>query len=631
MKQNKEKFFFIALLLMISETFLIFTLQIIYNMNHIAQLNATNQYTASNINSIKNMLQIAAVILVGLSLLIINSNYSVFLQRRKSELEILYNLGFSKKKIVHLLLSEVFILEIITLVIASIIGSVSGFLFIRKYVGSFYVWSSPIICVEIIGGTTLVMYFLIKHTLKTITISKNDIVNEDNGYTADEIRKKIQTFVVCGVLALLCLSDTVPIFENIFDNYGLVIRSGIYWTCILIGLDGFIYLLFKGLEKVSKVRKITCLYIATSQNLFKIKKVNSIISSLFMSVVLLVGLLGFYSSIKASVKVNVDNSFHYDYMVKVDAKDAVKVSNWKAVLDKNQKTDQQYSLVLIDNLMMEGKKFIIIGVDKSFSQICNLNNLIEDGNVLGANRIDAGLNVIIPIKKARDNGWKTDDILNAKIGNSEELQVGIEAVYKAVDLNAIYTSRQELSRLKYVETDFCNAIYFQNYTKLDIEAIMSKLRIDRYDIESIGDLTLKGMNQAVNGTEIIEAYVYVFLFYTTSLIINLFIISHQERIQDYSTLLICGVKKKTLVNSMFLESTLIFLIGSVLGWICGESFIDGALILMKQDIVIDTIKVVPYSRISMIVCICFVILNVSILLLSNMIISKTDLKVDYKD
>lgn len=616
-KRNKDKFVFLFIVITLCETFVAFSLQVINNINYVIRYSNADKVLATDMSNTKYMLEMAAVIFIGLSLTVVYSNYSVFLQRRQSELKILYNLGYSKSRIKGMLLLEVIVLELVGLFFAGTIGSVGAGYFVKHYAELSYSNYGLRCCLIILLGSIVIAYLIIQKALGTIVISWSDSVKHHDWYTKKDISNKRTSFIICGIIVVICLIDFNQMFEKMFDSNGFLVKSIVFWTCILVGLDGAVFFILQIINTIAKKKKIMSLYVAVEQNLFKMKKVMNIITCLFIAVVLQVGLLGFYSSIRASVEKKVNESYHYDYLVKLKDRGTYKLADLETMLKRDKGEEQNYSVALTKELFLNGKRFIVIGVDESYCMICDLQKLILQPGAEDASK--DSLPVVLPQKKVRDHGWKIGDSLEIKRDDMKSSAV-ITNSYAASDLNMAFTNREQLSTLEYAKADEWNTIYFQNYDLKEIRNIMSSCGESEYTIDNKQKLVDKSVSQSVNGTEIFEAYIYLFLFYSVSLIINLFIISNQERVQDYRKLILCGVKRRTILNSMLIEGITVYVVGVMLGWLCGDSFIDGALILMKKDIIIDTIKVVPYRTIGGVILLSFLLLIISILVLSKVTI-----------
>ena len=100
------------------------------------------------------------------------------------------------------------------------------------------------------------------------------------------------------------------------------------------------------------------------------------------------------------------------------------------------------------------------------------------------------------------------------------------------------------------------------------------------------------------------------MFFVTSLVINLFVLSYGDRKRQYEEMSILGVKKTTLLKSVLVESGLIYVIGVLVGFVIAIPCIKIALEMVKEALVFETVMAIPYGLFLGIVGICFVIILV---------------------
>lgn len=626
-KRNKVKFLIYFILLFVSTTFLVFTFEIICNLNYVKDTTTTlTKAHTSDMREVSTLLQVAAAILIGFCYLLVNNTYSVVIQGREQEFNMLYNIGLDKSGIRRMLYMEITISVLVTILFSSIIGTAGSYIFLKQ----FQLFTGVKVYVEIYLaiaiGALAMMFHIVNLNLKKISIGKNaDRKRMFHHFTYKQIRKKTVSMVICIFIVIYCLYDPNKIFDYYFGEFGFAFRSSLYWICILIAIDGIIYYVFRILEIVSKKMKVLSLYLAVEQNIYRCKRIISIISSLIISVVLLVGLQGFYNSIRKSVVNVVDETVKYNYLVTYENVPKIDEDALRLKLDKTISEDREYSIALTVKFIINDEKIYITGIERNYldMQILYLYKERDISDIFNSKNI---LKVIFPNKMANDKRWKVNDRLDLHYSEGEEktMPITIAELYKPIDLRQAFTDRKLLSKKIYNDEGKYNSIYFMNYSEEDILNIMNELDNGKYYLSDITDIENKSKKQAVNGTELIEAYIYIFLFFTASLIVNIFILSFHDRKNEYRKLMIAGFSKRILLGSMILESVIIFIFGTGVGWICGESFVDGALIIMSKELVFETVKYMPYMRLIQVISLCFAGLMACIIYVGLKIINNKD-------
>jgi ABC-type antimicrobial peptide transport system permease subunit len=211
-------------------------------------------------------------------------------------------------------------------------------------------------------------------------------------------------------------------------------------------------------------------------------------------------------------------------------------------------------------------------------------------------------------KAAANQEWTIGNIVADYNYNEIPFAFEIGVLYKPINLNQAFTSKKVLSKRLYGTEDKYNAIYLSGYTKEEIDQIMNYFKNDVYSIYDMEAYTQECIDQAINGTEMIEIILYVSMLFVTSLVINLFILSYSDRKKQYSELMILGIKKFDLLKSMLIESGMVYLIGTGIGYIVAIPFIKGALCIVKEALIFDTIIHIPYRLISGIIVGCFLVI-----------------------
>ena len=97
-KKNSSKFLFIILIFFVTMLLLTFSLGVIYTINYRIENELADYLLKKDFKNMKLFLQLGTGVLVGFSLFIIYNTYSIVIQGRKKEFQLLYKLGMKYKK-----------------------------------------------------------------------------------------------------------------------------------------------------------------------------------------------------------------------------------------------------------------------------------------------------------------------------------------------------------------------------------------------------------------------------------------------------------------------------------------------------------------------------------------------------
>lgn len=133
LKKNSSKFLFIILIFFVTMLLLTFSLGVIYTINYRIENELADYLLKKDFKNMKLFLQLGTGVLVGFSLFIIYNTYSIVIQGRKKEFQLLYKLGMKYKKIQQILSIESFLLSSVTAVIGLFTGIVFSRVFLSNY------------------------------------------------------------------------------------------------------------------------------------------------------------------------------------------------------------------------------------------------------------------------------------------------------------------------------------------------------------------------------------------------------------------------------------------------------------------------------------------------------------------
>jgi hypothetical protein len=578
-------------------------------------------------NDIKNMLGILYTflfILIGFSCSMFKIIYTVLNQSRLNEFYILNTLGITKGRIKKIVFLEVINITLIAIVLSTILGTVASQAFMQHYNfdNSLISFSSIL---TIIIGTFVLMIIIINSTINKIF--SGDIKKKFYLSKAGEYFR-----IIMGVLgistALLCIFN----FSNyIFEKFNFTITNEnatmlndvIFWLGVVMSIDFIILMLIKLLKKVAEHLKINSLFIASQQLLFNFKKIKGVIVSFTISIFMIVGMLGFYDSVTSSVEKYIDKTVSYDYLLVLNEESKISEANLKDYIKTNiQHGEFETSLNMIVK-DASNKEFILTGIDESFNRFEPI--LLENKNVKSIfNKDENNLKVFISEKAFRDKILKPQEKINVSIVDSK-LELEIEDLHKNINTSEIYISKELLSSIIYGEGNHYNVIYFKGYPLSAVNKVIDFLNVKNYELNDINNMKDTMKKRVINGTEVIEVFLYIIVFFTISLIINLFILSLNSRAKEYSVFNILGISNLKIISAMIIEVLIIFFSGSVLGWNFGFEFVKGSAYYMKSSFVFPLLPSLPVGELSILLVICFCLLMASITLIGNFSIRNKEL------
>ena len=268
-------------------------------------------------------------------------------------------------------------------------------------------------------------------------------------------------------------------------------------------------------------------------------------------------------------------------------------------LNEKEYSEGRYSVALTKVLknVNEDKEFALTltGIEESYYTMQKF--YVTEGSDINTIYDRSSLKVMYSSKDALEKGYSVGDYVNDFSFDEKEVPFTISATYDPINLKQAFTSRESLSLWMYGETDKYNALYLDGYSEVELKEIMSMFEGRAYDIYNMREFAQTCIDQAVNGTEMIDLLIYVSLIFVCSLVINLFILSFSDRKKQYQQLRILGEKQKTLLSSILLESLMVAVIGIIMGVVIAIPAIEAMLILLQEELIFETILFLPANTI----------------------------------
>lgn len=600
-RHNIRKCAIMLFMLSACSTLALFTLDIIQNL--ITEINYSwrDDVSKEDLKTMIFLLECGVGVIIGFCYLIVNNTYSVILRGREKEFNLLNNMGFYRNRIKLLLIGEGVVLGTFSVVVGILCSKLLSVIFMKR----FNLYEVQNLSISIYGivfvGIILALLYIISKNLKAVAIGLNDVKAIQNTFVGKTKVVKITSFCIIGTV----LATGVLFWEQFFssDNAGnnlIIIQTAVFAVAIFMALDGWLYWLLILLKKISLSLSNIPLYLASEQCIYNFSKVKSIMNSIIMAVMLLVGFLGMFDSIKGTTGKYVNESVNYDYMVICDTLPDMSIENIKDDLDARSNNEKYYALALtIKTLDKNEKVQIFTGIDEDYYDVQRF--YIDKNSDINQIYIEDELNVLYSSKMANEKDLKVGDIVKEYVYEGKILKFRIGALYDPINLKQGFTSRQTLSKVLYGAEDKYNTLYFEGFSSNEVDEILDRNGFKDFTKYDMSTVRKQAIDQSLNGTEMIEVLLYSSMFFVASLVVNMFILSFTDRIRQYTELTLLGTDKKTLIGSMLIESIIIFIGGSIIGYLLGVPFIKGALAFIETELIFETVVFIPYVKLLFIV------------------------------
>ncbi len=622
--KNKIKIMLTCLMLIVSTALVNFTVQVLFNYMDVLNDITVNATYKKDIESLVTLLRIAIVILIGFAYTIVINTYSIIFYGRSEEFNLLYNLGMDKKRIKRMLYLEVSIVGGISIIIGETISTIFAEVFMKKYDFDFneIYWNASLL---VFIFTILFLIYIVNIIMRKIDIG----INEKNAKKIYSIGKKEifrkKIILIVGIVLILFRFISV----NVDTIYYSIIKDILFYIGVICILDGAMILIFSIINCLAKYFKVNFLYIGINENIYNFKRVKTLILSLIISVNLVLGMIGFFDSVKNSVVNFIDNNIFYSSIcIMNDFPNKSELELQKFIKD-NFNDKKVVSTLSISVKDKNNRNAILVGIDKEYYDIENVS-FLKSGDKEKIFESGSEINCIFSAVKAEQNNLSLGDSVKYKLDDLE-LNVNIVEEYRPLNISQAFVSKDILSEKLFNTKGMYNSLYFVDYSEDEIEQVMNYLDVKDYEINDINNLKEDYKKQAVSGTEMIETLLYISLFFTVILIINMFLLSFQERVKQYSLLRIIGVKKTTILYSIIMESSIIFVLGAYIGWKIGIEFIKAALGYMITNSSIHADVWIDVPKMISILSIAFLIIIISVIIIGVRSLNRDCLKEVYRE
>ncbi|MCI0138439.1 FtsX-like permease family protein [Enterococcus faecalis] len=620
-KKNSSKFLFIILISFVTMLLLTFSLGVIYTLNYRIENELADYLLKKDFKNMKLFLQLGTGVLVGFSLFIIYNTYSIVIQGRKKEFQLLYKLGMKYKKIQQVLSIESFLISSVTAVMGLFTGIVFSRIFLSNYQDMKVEHIPSYIYLIVIASAILFFMWCGSKNLKSMNIEVESKQKEASTIKSQPTSKEKFLSRIKLTLGIILL------IVSIVSGYSTMTIILLFTGLILI-FDPLIAGTLVSLRFLSLRFNRLSLFVAVEENCWNIKRISSLISTLAFSVMLLVGMLTFFHSVKEAVVQKVDETYRFEHILVMNELSEVKEEKVKAYL-QNLYPHAAFEIALSMEIEKENNEntLILTGVSSNFKNIQVLE-MEKEFNIKDFDLNNDILNVLFPSQLAEKSKIKRNQVIDYSFDKDKSIKISPKDFYQPLDLQQVFTSKSALTEYLFGKgvKGIYNTIYLNRLSDEEIKEFTKYLSVKNYDLMNIGDLKEKYKNQAIKQTEMIEAFIYALIFFSGAIILNMFILSISSRQRIYKGLLIIGMKRKALLISMLIEMSIIYILGVVLGWLFGIIFAEGGIKMMEEVIVFKPAINIPYLQVCSVLVVIYLILVLGIILISRVILKEKNSK-----
>ncbi|NRC81146.1 FtsX-like permease family protein, partial [Enterococcus faecalis] len=552
---------------------------------------------------------------------IIYNTYSIVIQGRKKEFQLLYKLGMKYKKIQQVLSIESFLISSVTAVMGLFTGIVFSRIFLSNYQDMKVEHIPSYIYLIVIASAILFFMWCGSKNLKSMNIEVESKQKEASTIKSQPTSKEKFLSRIKLTLGIILL------IVSIVSGYSTMTIILLFTGLILI-FDPLIAGTLVSLRFLSLRFNRLSLFVAVEENCWNIKRISSLISTLAFSVMLLVGMLTFFHSVKEAVVQKVDETYRFEHILVMNELSEVKEEKVKAYL-QNLYPHAAFEIALSMEIEKENNEntLILTGVSSKFKNIQVLE-MEKEFNIKDFDLNNDSLNVLFPSQLAEKSKIKRNQVIDYSFDKDKSIKISPKDFYQPLDLQQVFTSKSALTEYLFGKgvKGIYNTIYLNRLSDEEIKEFTKYLSVKNYDLMNIGDLKEKYKNQAIKQTEMIEAFIYALIFFSGAIILNMFILSISSRQRIYKGLLIIGMKRKALLISMLIEMSIIYILGVVLGWLFGIIFAEGGIKMMEEVIVFKPAINIPYLQVCSVLVVIYLILVLGIILISRVILKEKNSK-----
>lgn len=344
-------------------------------------------------------------------------------------------------------------------------------------------------------------------------------------------------------------------------------EDGIKAVTLLIGIGILIRPMLLGIIEILKFifekLGLTFLSISLKQVQYNLKKIKSLIVNFGISIALIIMIFTMYNSLTKSGITYSNENMKYTSLIELDNIQP------KETFKKNEN--------IFNSLSLKGdyKKeddILIRGINKDYSGFetldfasgVGLDSLYSDGDEI---------NCVIPELMRITYNLKLNDTFEMKVLDKKVKFKVVSTIY-TYNYKEIFADDNKLSEKLLGKSNLINTIYVKDNDK-NIYYEMKNNKISFTSIEK-GTLIDEYKNGILNGTEMVETFLYVYLAVSVFLIINMLLMSLEEKRRYNYVFEKLGLRKFKIVTMNITETIFIAVVGMAFGIILG-ALLNGGL------------------------------------------------------
>lgn len=536
LKFNKKKYVILSLLSMVGFSFIYFILQVL------------GYFMEKEVKSGDNSFIILMVAFIFIFILCVYMSISIviyiFYKMRKNEIYILKTLGTSKKKIKKIYIQELAILSLIISIFSFCVGLVLTNIF-------FYYYEVDIS----INLLMLLLFFIISNSI-FIFIGSRQLKTVYKEITGKAMKKKKKSnYIAQAIIGMVFIISASFTGYNEITAITLLIGIGIITNPVIFFIIKMLTLLFELL-------KIPYLSVSLKQVTFNFKKIAILTKNIGISIALIIMMFTLYNSLTNSgIQYSLEN-MKFDSLIQSEY----------PVLDSIIDNDEVFNgLSFKGEIIKSNKEIIVAGINEEYLKYETLD--FKMGSLLDLKSDSNEIPCIIPELLAINNGLTIGDIVEIRIlGKKVQLKI-VGSIY-TYNLSEIYVSKDVISK-SILNTSGISNVFYVKGDEGKVTDELSKNSGSNFNIISRETLINEYEDGILNGTEMVETFLYVYLVISIFLIINMFLMSLEEKSRYNGCFKTLGLRKYKIILMNIIEGVITIILGSLIGVFIGGILISG--------------------------------------------------------
>ncbi|ASA20197.1 ABC transporter permease [Paenibacillus donghaensis] len=495
------------------------------------------------------VLMIGFVVIFTLSVsMVISTVFYMFYTMRKPEMKVLRTLGASRATLNRTYLIEMSLLSLIISLISFLCGSAITAVFFTYYQES-YVWDGRVVLIFFLLSNAVFLsmaYRQFTKVLREIDGVKKGRARRTKGQAGNKLTARLVTG--CVFVGLGLSSIAYPRLQDAFTLIG-----------VMILIKPLIGLLLYGLEQLLHSLRASSLLLAVQQMRFNFNKISSLVANVAVSLALIVMMFSLYHSLESSAVEYSARQMQYDAVAQLN----------QPVQDTwlQEQKGLEGTLAYTAGVEPSGRSITLTGISKTFTASQTLDFKSGSLDDLWKSAGDKQTAAVIPESLSINAGLDIGDTLNLKV-QDRLVTLTVAGTFYSYNLNQIYVDKEQLAGQLATGGGQSNLLYVQGPLP-EAEAALKNGAPGGYQLLPKDEL-LEGYREGIlNGTEMVETFLYVYLVISVFLIINMFVMSMEERSRVHAGLRVLGVRKSRLIWMNVFEAALLIVAGSVAGAIIG--------------------------------------------------------------